>query len=296
MCAGSRNCIAQSGTTRRLDAISDRLMYRLQYRNIGGHQMMLCKSTVDVTGTNRAGIRWYELRNTGSGWSIFQQGTFSPDATARWMGSIAMDVNGNIGLGYSASSSSMFPAIRYTGRLAADAAGTMTQGEGVIINGTGAQTHSASHWGDYSSLSVDPVDGWLFWYTNEYVQATGLSPSRLASVHSNCQVAAAADQLPHRQLFLHPQHRRIPRCIQPQQIHRFLAPRVQVSSTQAPTQPKQAATVMATRRIQPTVIQITAHLLWILIAARTRIHPAQTAARISVASPTMGSAYPARPS
>ena len=178
MCAGSRNCIPQSGTTRRLDAIADRLMYRLQYRNFGGYQTMVLNHTVDVNSTDRAGIRWYELRNSGSGWGIQQQGTFSPDTTGRWMGSIAMDVNGNIGLGYSASSSAIFPAIRYTGRLSTDAAGTMTQGEGVLINGTGAQTHSASRWGDYSSLSVDPVDGCTFWYTNEYVQTTGSSPWR----------------------------------------------------------------------------------------------------------------------
>jgi hypothetical protein len=88
-----------------------------------------------------------------------------------------MDASGNIAIGYSASSSTMYPAIWYTGRLAGDPLGTLTQGEGTIINGTGAQTHSASRWGDYSSLSVDP-DGCTFWYTNEYVQTTGLSPWR----------------------------------------------------------------------------------------------------------------------
>jgi hypothetical protein len=178
MCAGSRNCIPQQGTTRRLDAISDRLMYRLQYRNFGSHQTMVANHTVDVNGADRAGIRWYELRNTGSAWSIYQQGTFSPDATHRWMGSAAMDGAGNIGLGYSASSSAMYPAIRYTGRMAGDPLGTLPQGEGTIINGTGAQTHSASRWGDYSMLAVDPVDDCTFWYINEYVQTTGSSPRR----------------------------------------------------------------------------------------------------------------------
>ena len=177
MCSGSRNCIQQQGTTRRLDAIADRLMYRLQYRNFGSYQTLVLNHTVDVNSTDRAGLRWYELRDSGSGWNIYQQGTFSPDATRRWMGSVAMDSSGNIGMGYSASSSTMYPAIRYTGRLAGDALGQMTQGEGTIINGTGAQTHTASRWGDYSSLSVDP-DGCTFWFTSEYVQTTGTSPWR----------------------------------------------------------------------------------------------------------------------
>jgi hypothetical protein len=179
MCAGSRNCIPQPGTSVKLDPISDRLMYRLQYRNFGGHEAMVLNHTVDVNNTNRAGIRWYELRkpnSPGASWGIFQQGTFSPDATHRWMGSMAMDGMGNIGLGYSASSSTTFPSIRYTGRLAGDPLGQMSQGEGTFVNGTGAQTHTSSRWGDYSSLSVDPVDNCTFWYTNEYVQTSGSSP------------------------------------------------------------------------------------------------------------------------
>ena len=178
MCGGSRSCIPQQGTTARLDAIADRIMYRLQYRNFGAYQTLVTNHTVDVNGADRAGVRWYELRNTGSGWSIYQQGTFSPDATHRWMGSIAMDSAGNIALGYSASSSTMYPAVRYTGRLASDALGTLPQGEGTIINGTGAQTHSAARWGDYSMMGVDPTDDCTFWYTNEYLQTTGSAPWR----------------------------------------------------------------------------------------------------------------------
>ncbi len=178
MCNGSRNCVRQQGTTRRLDAIADRLMYRLQYRNFGSYQTIVANHTVDVNNTDRAGIRWYELRNSGSGWSIRQQGTFSPDATSRWMGSAAMDASGNIAIGYSASSNTMYPAIRYTGRLASDPLGTLSQGEATLFAGTGAQTHSASRWGDYSMLAVDPADGCTFWYTNEYIQTTGSSPWR----------------------------------------------------------------------------------------------------------------------
>jgi len=177
MCNGSRNCIPQRGTRRaKLDAIADRLMYRLQYRNFGSYQTIVANHTVDAGG-DHAGVRWYELRNSGSGWSIFQQGTFAPDSTHRWMGSVAMDQSGNIGLGYSASSSNIYPSIWYTGRLAGDPAGQMTQGEGVIMDGTGYQSHSASRWGDYSSLSVDP-DGCTFWFTSEYIQTSGSAPWR----------------------------------------------------------------------------------------------------------------------
>ncbi len=179
MCNGARACIPQQGTTAKLDAIADRAMYRAQYRSFNGYQTIVLNHTVDATGTDVAGIRWYELRNTGgAGWTINQQSTFAPDSTNRWMGSIAMNSNGDIALGYSASSSSMYPAIRYTGRLAGDPLGSMTQGEGTLIAGTGAQTHSAARWGDYSMLAVDPADDCTFWYTNEYVQTTGSAPWR----------------------------------------------------------------------------------------------------------------------
>ena len=179
MCNGARACIPQQGTTAKLDAIADRAMYRAQYRNFGAYQAIVTNHTVDATSTDIAGIRWYELRNTaGAGWVINQQSTFSPDATQRWMGSIAMNSNGDIALGYSASSSSMYPAIRYTGRLAADPLNTLTQGEGTLMAGTGAQTHTAARWGDYSMLAVDPTDDCTFWYTSEYVQTTGSAPWR----------------------------------------------------------------------------------------------------------------------
>ena len=94
------------------------------YRNLGTHAAVVFNQTVDATGTNQAGIRWYELRRVGTGpWTIFQQGTFSPDATHRWMGSMALNRLGEIGLGYTASSSAIFPGLRYTGRTPDDAAG-----------------------------------------------------------------------------------------------------------------------------------------------------------------------------
>jgi hypothetical protein len=167
MCGGSRNCIPQPGGYK-VDAIADRLMYRLQYRNFGDHEAMVVNHTVDVDGSDHAGIRWYELRKTGSSWSIYQEGTFAPDANHRWMGSVAMNGRGDIALGYSVSSTSIYPSIRYTGRLAGDPLGQMTLGEGTIVNGDGYQDHDSGRWGDYSMMSVDPVDDCSFWYTQEY--------------------------------------------------------------------------------------------------------------------------------
>ncbi len=199
MCNGSRNCIPQQGTTRKLDAIADRAMFRLQYRNFGSYQTLVLNHTVDVNNTDRAGLRWYELRNSGSGWSIYQQGTFSPDTTRRWMGSIAMNGQGEIALGYSASSSTLYPSIRYTGRLASDPAGTMPQGEGTLMSGTGNQTSTSSRWGDYSMLAVDPTDDCTFWYTNEYIQTSGTSPwrTRIGSFRvSSCGAAPTSTPVP----------------------------------------------------------------------------------------------------
>jgi hypothetical protein len=177
MCGYSRNCIPQPGGTK-VDAISDRLMYRLQYRDFGTHQTLVTNHTVDENGSDHAGIRWYELRSTGTGWSMYQQGTYAPDAHHRWMASIAMNGIGDIAVGYSKSSSTVSPSILVTGRLNGDAAGFMTQPEVTIVNGSGYQTHSSGRWGDYSQMSVDPVDDCTFWYTQEYYASVGPAPWR----------------------------------------------------------------------------------------------------------------------
>jgi hypothetical protein len=122
------------------------------------------------SGTHAA-IRWYDVRDVTSTPSLVQQGTYSPDADNRWMGSAAMDSVGDIAVGYSVSSSSTYPSIRYAGRVPGDAPGTL-EAEATLKAGGGSQTHSSSRWGDYSSLVVDPADGCTFWYTNEYYSAT----------------------------------------------------------------------------------------------------------------------------
>jgi hypothetical protein len=163
-------CIPQPSTTEKLDSLADRLMYRLAYRNFGDHDTLLVNHS--VTAGSSVGVRWYELRNPGSSPIVFQQGTYAPDSSYRWMGSIAMDSVGDIAMGYSISSSTVKPSIRYTGRTPSDPLGTM-QGEIGLLDGTGSQLRNLSRWGDYSSLSVDPVDDCTFWYTTEYLQTNG---------------------------------------------------------------------------------------------------------------------------
>ena len=168
---GGGTCIPQPGTTQRLDSLADRLMFRLAYRNFGSYESLVVNHSVTV-GTTASGVRWYEVRSPGGTPTLFQSGTFSPDATSRWMGSIAQDQQGNMLLGYSASSGTVRPGIYYTGRLVSDAPGTM-QAENVLTTGIGSQTGSLSRWGDYSAMTIDPADDCTFWYTNEYLKTTG---------------------------------------------------------------------------------------------------------------------------
>jgi len=167
------SCIPQNGTTRRLDPVSEWPMFRLAYRNFGTHQALVGNFAVDV-GSDRAGIRWFELRRAGVGaWSLYQEGTQAPaDGVHRWMGSIAQDRQGNIALGYSASSGTLFPSIRYATRLASDPLGTL-QSEVTLQTGGGSQTATHSRWGDYSAMDVDPTNDCTFWYTTEYFSASG---------------------------------------------------------------------------------------------------------------------------
>ena len=172
MCYGTtvlphRDCIPQFGTATRLDPLSHRPMWRASYRNYGSHESLVFNQTVDATGTDIAGIRWYELRRSGGGqWAIFQQGTFSPDTTHRWMGSAALNRVGEIGLGYSASSSSIFPGLRYAARSVNDPLGQLGP-EQVLVDGPEAQTTS-NRWGDYSHMSIDPLDDCTMWFVGEY--------------------------------------------------------------------------------------------------------------------------------
>jgi len=168
-------CVPQLGTNQQLDSLADRLMFRLAYRNFGTFESLVATHSVRV-GTNKrnsfSAVRWYELRNPGGAPAVFQQSTFAPDSTHRWMGSIAMDKQGNMALGYSVSSGAIHPGIRYTGRLATDPLNAM-QAETSIIEGTGSQLANLNRWGDYSAMTIDPADDCTFWYTSEYLKANG---------------------------------------------------------------------------------------------------------------------------
>ena len=164
--------VPQLGTSSTLDPIGDRLMFRVATRFFSdGHESAVGNFTVNSNSV--ASPRWFELRNVTSGpVTVFQQGTYQPDTTNRWMGSAAMDQQGNIALGYSASSGSINPQIRYAGRLFGDPLNTLPQAEVTLFSGTGSQTGTNGRWGDYSDMTIDPVDDCTFWYTQEYYATT----------------------------------------------------------------------------------------------------------------------------
>jgi hypothetical protein len=175
----SRDCLAEPGITdpaQYLDILSyrQRPTFRLAYRNFKDHEALVTSQSVEAT-PGVAGERWYEIRRSGGTYSLYQQGTYAPgDGVHRWMGSIAMDQRGDMGLGYSVvNATTVYPGVRYTGRLAGDPLGQMTLGEGTIINGSGVQTTTNSRWGDYTDMTVDPVDDCTFWYVNEYYLTSG---------------------------------------------------------------------------------------------------------------------------
>lgn len=189
---GPNDCVPQNGTSGQppayLDVLGDRLMFRLAYRNFGDHESLVVNHTVEAvstqtppSGSPRTGVRWYEVRGLSSTPTIFQQGTFAPldpnNPLWRWMGSVAMDGNGNLAVGYSASGPAYFPSLHYAGRLASDPPGELTQGEAVMFTGEGVENNTGlfpfrNRWGDYSALTVDPADDQTFWYTNEYMVST----------------------------------------------------------------------------------------------------------------------------
>ncbi len=175
----SWNDVSQPGTTQKLDGIGGVCMYRAQWRSWAGYNSILLNWGVKISTTQRS-IKWCELhqdQSTGV-WSVFQEGIYTPDADTRWMGGIAMDNNGSIGLAYMKSnSSSTFPGLYYTGRRSCDPPGTMPVTETMVIAGSGSQT-GGNRVGDYSHLSMDP-DGVTFWHTSEYMGgSTGSSAAR----------------------------------------------------------------------------------------------------------------------
>jgi hypothetical protein len=173
------SCIPQPGTAARLDAVSEWPMQRFAFRAFSDHFALVGNWTVGggsstASGGAGAAIRWFELRSTGGPWTLFQEGTQDPGGGLdRFMGSISIDRDGNIALGYSRSSVTDFPSIRYATRTPNEPLGTL-EPEVVMKAGGGSQTATGpgQRWGDYSAMSIDPVDGCTFWYTNEYYAVT----------------------------------------------------------------------------------------------------------------------------
>jgi len=162
-----QSCVKQPGTIQTLDALGDRPMYRLAYRQFpDGTESLLFNHSIST------GVRWYEVRSPNATPTVFQQGTFGPDSNTRWMGSMAMDQSGDVALGYSQSSPSVYPSIYFTGRVASDPTGSM-EGEQLIASGRGSQMNGISRWGDYSAMTIDPADDCTFWYTQEYILSNG---------------------------------------------------------------------------------------------------------------------------
>ncbi len=192
-CGGGGSCIPQPGTTRTLDSLADRLMFRAAYRNFVDHESLVVSHSVDpsVPGVV-SGVRWYDFRLSGAPDAacpsypcVYQQGTIADAANgrSRWMPSIAMDTAESILVGYSATGLTKGTdnhSLRYTGRAKSDPPGTMTAPEAILATGT-VNNFNNSRWGDYASMSIDPYDDCTFWYVGQYYTTPTWS-TRVASV------------------------------------------------------------------------------------------------------------------
>jgi hypothetical protein len=174
---GGGACVPQYGTREKLDSLGDRLMYRLSY--LGTYDQMVVNHSVQISSsTNQTGVRWYAIQHPGGTPTVSDAGTFAPTTSYGWMGSIAQDKNGDLGLGYSTSSSSAHPGLAVTGRIPSDSVNEL-EPETQVFTGAGSQT-SINRWGDYTSTSVAP-DGCTFWYVNQYINSSGSWQTRIAN-------------------------------------------------------------------------------------------------------------------
>lgn len=189
-----RGDIEQPGTGELLDSLPHYMMWHVQYRNFGTHETMVGCFTADVnedatpdgsggSAAEVAGVRWFEIRKVGVGnWTLYQEGTVPfADMNHRWMGTIAMNGAGDMALGYSVSSTTVNPSLRYIGRKASDPLGTMPDGEHVLING-GGYVNAGQRWGDYQSMGVDPVDDSTFWFNGMYGTASHVWQTRVGKM------------------------------------------------------------------------------------------------------------------
>jgi hypothetical protein len=181
---------AGNNSTDRLDTVGSRLMHRLQYMNRGGTESLVGNFTVNVSGVTpnsaanfQAAFRYFELRKTSpaGSFTVNEQATFAPGAgngatgANRWMASAQMDNQGNLAVGYNISSTTVAPSLNFAARAFNDAPGGLFQGEGTLFAGTGVQRGTSNRWGDYSALTLDPVDDCSMWFTGEYYTSTTLT-------------------------------------------------------------------------------------------------------------------------
>ncbi len=191
----SGGCIPQPNSTIKLDPLSNVIMDKVQYRNLGSYESVVCSHVANADGNGNAGVRWYELRRSTGGWYVYQQGTYAPSADGRFMSSITINQNGDIALGYNISSTTVYPGIGITGRNNCDALNNMTVPETIVK--AGAAANNSNRYGDYNGMVTDPVDG-SFWFTGNYnptaywatnvvhfnLQACPVAPTELSSVKS----------------------------------------------------------------------------------------------------------------
>jgi hypothetical protein len=177
LCDGQlSNCVSQPGTERRLDSQGDKLIQRLVYRNFGDHESILAEHSV-ATAAHGGGVRWYEFRlNKQRDPQLYQQSTYAPEGSYRWLGSMAMDRKGNIGMGYSFGGDPNYPGQRFAARMANDPKGQLTFHESVLAEGQGSQTGSL-RWEDYTNITMDPSDDCTFWFVGNYLKKGATSSS-----------------------------------------------------------------------------------------------------------------------
>jgi hypothetical protein len=188
------NGITQPEEAPYLATQANKMMFRLQYRYFEDYEVLVANHTVN-RGDDISAIRWYELRNYGDDWEIYQQGTYSVDDNNRWMGSAAMDGYGNIAVGYSVSGEEVYPSIRFAGRTADAPMGFLNIEEQTVMEGSGVQLNPNHRWGDYSCLSVDPTDQTTFYYTQQYYETSSDRgwQTRVAAFHINAYLTLSIE-------------------------------------------------------------------------------------------------------
>ena len=179
--SGSFSNLTQPNNGPAIDALQATVMNQAQFRKFGSHNSTVFNFVVDTDagGGELAGVRWFELRQSADGqpWTIHQEGTFtSPDGKHAWHASMMMDIQGNIGMGYTAMAGPSTPnptdyrvSSYYTGRYANDPINTMTVAEELIAAGNA--NIPGTRYGDYSKIDIDPSNDKTFWFINEYMNS-----------------------------------------------------------------------------------------------------------------------------